>query len=707
MPLKPDPASDVIRSAAEVRKLFPWLATDRVRGIPHLISPAWAEDKSRFDPEFYAESWREIGFDSVTLLTVHHDGYYLYPSKHTRSVPERDFFGEQVESCRKRDIRVIAYYSLTLNSLAGSEHPEWRVRDAQGRVLLPDHSRFFHYHWLCVNSPFREFAIAQMMEICGRYDVDALWLDILYYPPHPEASGVERGEDTCFCDDCHQAYSRWYQGEHLIDAMGTPRHDEFRAESFRRFLIDLKRSLAGLPRPIALTFNGAGRQRLPYYERVDELADWYCSEAHRKSARSAYSRMFAGREKPFELMSCSELVWSHNVSKPTPLLKIEAAATLACGGTYTLGINHAPDGRLLPGNISRLPQWGAWCREFVENTGGGMPVAEVVVQATAQQISSGKVAGLVSMLENGRFLFGFPSGAQDLGEEKLRIVPEGKVSQEEFRRIEGFLARGGAVLALGPIFPGSPLLDLAGITCYPADGSDCLYLQTDNEILRSGLLCDDPVFFENVDASRLRASDADVLAWLVPPFLPKTRLTSIQIAPNFPARREQAEWTPGIVLRRVGRGVIAFSALDLTQKSGGMHGNPWPQVLFSNLVRFLLGGTVLELDGLGAVELLVTRREKEITLHLFNQAFDGLGFPDGEKEDMTFGPMEIVVHPERLGLRVLGPLSLPPGVRFESRSGGAFALVFERLGLMASVTFPLAPAPAGTVVPDRQAGVVG
>lgn len=359
MPLKPDLAPDVIRSAAEVRKLFPWLETDRVRGIPHLISPAWAEDKSRFDPELYAETWSRIGFDSVTLLTVHHDGYYLYPSPHTRNVPERDFFGEQVESCRKRNIRVIAYYSLTLNSLVGSEHPEWRVRDAHGRVLLPDYSRFFHYHWLCVNSPFREFAIAQMMEICGRYELDALWLDILYYPPHPEPEGVKRGEDTCFCDDCHQAYSQWYQGEHLIDAMGTPRHDEFRAESFRRFLIDLKRSLAGLPRPIAVTFNGAGRQRLPYYERVDELADWYCSEAHRKFARSAYSRMFAGQEKPFELMSCSELVWSHNVSKPTPLLKVEAAATLACGGTYTLGINHAPDGRLLRGNISRLPQWGA------------------------------------------------------------------------------------------------------------------------------------------------------------------------------------------------------------------------------------------------------------------------------------------------------------------------------------------------------------
>ena len=683
VPLKPEDASDVVRSPGEVAALFPWIASDRLRGIPHLISPAWATDKSQFDPEHYADSWKRIGFESVTLLTVHHDGYYLYPSRHVRTQPERDFFGEQVASCLARDIRAIAYYSLTLNSLAGGEHPEWRIRDVKDRVVVPDHRYFFHYHWLCVNSPFREFAIAQMVEICEKYPVQALWLDIAYLKPHSHGDILD-GEDTCFCEHCHRAYDLWYQGEHLIDALGTPRHDEFRAESYRRFLIDLKRTLVRLSRPIAVTFNGSGRVRLPFYERVDELADWDCAEAHHKQARGIYSRYFSNGRKPFELMSCSEQVWSHNVSKPTPLLKLEAAATLLGGGTYTLGINHAPDGRLLGGNMSRLPDWGQWCRQLVEQVGDGKPASEIALLLPPGGLSNSESLCWFDLLSQSHFLFSCAQTLDLMQPARLWILASGDLSHEEFELVRSRLNAGGTVLVNGPVSPDSLLARLAGVSVRPAANSDCFYLHAAHKDLKADLLPDDPVFFKTSHASIFDAENACVLANLVPPFEPKSRLTDIQIAPNFPARPDQKPWHPGLIKQAVGRGTLVFSAIALDVPVEGQDRNPWTRILVRNLLVHLLGGQTIHLAGHAAVEAIVTTDETSATVWLLNHLYDAGGYIEGEAESVRLHDVRFAFTSSLLGLNLASP-DKQDDFHCRVDKNQVFHIRLESLGLIRSI----------------------
>jgi hypothetical protein len=693
MPLKPEDASDVIRTPGEIATLFPWVAADRLRGIPHLITPAWATDKSRFDPEHYADSWKEIGFDSVTLLTVHHDGQYLYPSRLVRTQPARDFFGEQVTSCRERDIRTIAYYSLTLNSLVGSEHPEWRVRDVKDRPLVPDHRYFFHYHWLCVNSPFREFAIAQMLEICEKYPVDALWLDIAYLPPHPLGDLLE-GRDTCFCEHCHRAYDLWYQGEHLIDALGTPRHDEFRAESYRRFLIDLKRGLTRLPRPIAVTFNGAGRIRLPFYERVDELADWDCAEAHHTQARGIYSRYFSGGQKPFELMSCSEQVWSHNVSKPTPLLKLEAAATILGGGTYTLGINHAPDGRLLEGNMSRLSSWGHWCRQLVKEVGDGKPASEIALLIRPGALVGSEAVCWFDLLGQSHFLFSCAQTVDSMQKARLWILASGDLNHEEFELVKIYLHAGGTVLVNGPVSPDSLLARLAGVSVRPAPNSDCYYLHADHRDLQVDLLPDDPIFFKTSKASLFEAKNAEVLASLVPPFEPKSRLTDIQIAPNFPARPDQKTWHPGLIKQAVGRGTLVLSALGLDVAVEGKDRNPWTRILLRNLLVHLMGGQAIHLAGHAAVEAVVTTDETSATIWLLNHLYDAGSYIEGEEESVRLHDVSLTFTPRLLGLNLATP-DKQEHLHCRVEKNQVFHFRLESLGLIHSIRMPrLTKAPA-------------
>lgn len=683
MPLLADPALDVVRSPQEVDRLFPWVRQDRLRAIPHLISPAWAVDKSRFDPEAYAEAWKKCGFDSVTLLTVHHDGHYLYPSQFTRCQPDRDYFGEQVESCRRRGIHVIPYYSLSLNSLAGSEHPEWRIRDVQDRVLVPDHRYFFHYHWMCLNSGFGSFAIQQMVEFCEKYDLDSVWLDILYLPPLPPQNRGTEGKETCFCSSCHRAYADWYQGEHLIESLGTMRHEEFRAETFRRFLIALKRSLARLKRPIALSFNGAGRKRHLYYDRVDELSDWLSSEAHHAEPRSLYSRLYSNQGHAFELMSCSELVWSHNVSKTTSLLELEAATTLLHGGTYTLGINHAPDGRIQDSNLARLPAWADACRHLAEQVKDSHPVFEVGVMLGSRISQEMLGTGWWDILSQGQILHSYGRDIQSLKAARLILMASDDVTLEQIPALEDFLRKGGQVYCDGPISPRSPIAQFLQIQVYPAEPMDCYYLLPRTAELADGLLSGEPVYFSGAQATELPADGLEVLADLIPPFARKERLTDIQIAPNFPALKSQKNWAPGLIRRKVGSGSLVAGALRLFHANGGELRNPWPKQLALNLVRSLLVGQAVKISGPHCLEVVVTRRFKDVHIWILNQLYDASRWIDGRADIYAFAPILLSIDPVRLGLGKLEEVGVE-GADLVKQAQGRMEIRFTMKGVCSS-----------------------
>ena len=651
MPLNPLDISPVARTPDEVDRLFPWLRSDTLRGIPHFISPAWTGDRSRFDAIKYAKTWKQIGFDSVTLLTVHHDGYYLYPSEFTRNQPDRDYFGEQVKACSEEGIRSIGYYSLTLNSLVGAEHPEWRIRDLHDRVLVPDHRYFFHYDWLCVNSPFRDFAIAQMTEIVSRYHLDAIWMDILYLPPHPHPDDpfLKPDQDTCFCECCHRAYTDWYRGENLFDAVGTPRHDEFRAESYRRFVFDLKKNLLSVGRPIAVTFNGAGRRRCPFYERLDPLADWCSGEAHNMPTRSIFSKVLTQDGLPMELMSCSELVWSHNVSKPTQLVSLEAVNTLLHGGTYTLGINHAPDGRLQQGNVDRLVRWGQWIKNKAPSLREGTLISEVGLLEAGQPllISNPGFVRWVDFLSKSHFLFSLERNLDVTRWPRCMIVPKGLHLTEEIAAcLESYVRQGGRLLIEGPMMrqhkDGCYILqDLAGVEAAGTMEARAFYLQPSAKT-SSGLIPDEPVYYQCGNAAVMHIRSGTVLADLVPQFADKTRLTDIQIAPNYPARPDQAIFHPGVVINSHGKGTVMTTALTLTCPDSEKARHPWPRLFAANLVRHLLGGKqAVGISGHEAVEIVAKRHDEEVALHFLNHYYDVGEFISGEENSVRLQPIPI------------------------------------------------------------------
>ncbi|NSW57194.1 MAG: alpha-L-fucosidase [Armatimonadetes bacterium] len=667
----------LIRTPEQVDELFPWLRRDLIRGIPHFISPAWTTDRSRFDPEYWADCWQRIGFRSVTLLTGHHDGYLLYPSKLVAQQPDRDYFGEQVEACRKRDIRVMAYYSLTLDSLIGSEHPDWRVRDMAGRIFQPNYEHFSHYHWLCLNSPYRQFAVRQLEEVVTGYDVDGVWIDILYLPGHT----TQLDQDTCFCDHCHRQYSAWYSGQHLLDAAGTRRHDEFRARTYRAFLAELKTMLMAQDRPLALTFNGAGRRRMPMYRMCDELADFLSGEAHNPVSLSVTSRSHRNDGRPFELLSCSEVCWSHNQLKPDTLITVESLGTLIAGGTYTMGITHAPDGRLSEANIERLVRWGKWVRDRSELFADARPVYEMGVLANeggpadcdqwAAILRRAHLQYNVFMDLDQAKAWPLSDGARTEGLScyKLILVPANRqLSAEEIRRLREYVEAGGRVLFECPaqeLASGRTELEaLIGARRLRDDRAYAFYLAPLTEGLAADLPPGDPVLVYAKSACILEPATAKTVAELVPQFVDKVRTSDIQTVPNFWAREDQSGRAPGIIQNRVGDGIVMACAIPVTAPNKDASRSPWPEMLAQNWVRDLLGEQWVSVGGWNRVEASLCRQPGRFVLHFVNHGFGPGEYIHGRGESEILRALPIRLSPE-LRSRIASAHLAPTGETIE------------------------------------------
>ena len=135
-------------------------------GINTYYDKEWSDgtlDASRFDPgQLDTDSWCEsaaaAGMKLVVLTTKHHDGFCLWPTKHSSygvmsSPCRRDVVGELAESCRKFGLRLSVYYSL------------WDRRHDTGD-----------------DAAYADFMFRQLEELFTSYgDITMLWLDGVWF----------------------------------------------------------------------------------------------------------------------------------------------------------------------------------------------------------------------------------------------------------------------------------------------------------------------------------------------------------------------------------------------------------------------------------------------------------------------------------------------------------------------------------------------
>lgn len=228
-----------------------------------------------FDPEAIVESIASTGTQCYQLLLNDCAGsaYYVSEYEHTNiAFKGEDVFEQTLNGLKERGIRVVGYYSSLFDNRLFVNHPDWRIRDAQGRdskqiPVYPTWGR--RAGIVCVNSPYRDLMVKRLETIGRKYDLDGLFLDMVsFWTP------------ICHCQYCCEKYRREVGTDlpvemNLKDA-AYRRFFEWREESVYSFISEVSKGFKEHRPDAALLFNSPRPQLTLWYGtclRTAELAE--------------------------------------------------------------------------------------------------------------------------------------------------------------------------------------------------------------------------------------------------------------------------------------------------------------------------------------------------------------------------------------------------------------------------------------------------
>jgi hypothetical protein len=148
--------------------------------------PEWdPELLSKADGTTMMRQMADTGTQMVVVFAKCHYGNCYYNTrvghKH-HNLGDRDLLKEWVAEAKRRKLVVLVYYSVNRDVWAGEQHPEWRMKDAQGIAVDEDRwpPEWARMGFLCYNSGYRDLVKAQVRELL-EYDIDGFHFDMLWF----------------------------------------------------------------------------------------------------------------------------------------------------------------------------------------------------------------------------------------------------------------------------------------------------------------------------------------------------------------------------------------------------------------------------------------------------------------------------------------------------------------------------------------------
>ena len=94
----------------------------------------------QFDPEALAKDIISTGAEAGMMYIQSHYGYSYWPTKvgemHPGLIGNEDAFKRLYDEMHKGGMDVDVYFSMIYNNWAYDHHPEWRIKDIDGRPLF-------------------------------------------------------------------------------------------------------------------------------------------------------------------------------------------------------------------------------------------------------------------------------------------------------------------------------------------------------------------------------------------------------------------------------------------------------------------------------------------------------------------------------------------------------------------------------------------
>ncbi|MCX7604269.1 MAG: beta-galactosidase trimerization domain-containing protein [Bryobacteraceae bacterium] len=416
------------------------------------------KDPAEIDVEAWADYWASCRVDAVQLSITGIIAFYPTDvpfHRRSRWLGGRDLFGECVRAARQRGIRVIGRLSPDLQwEDALAAHPEWFVRDREGRPVPPFSRTPGLYQTCMFSSYFTEQIPAILREVNARYEVDAFYANGWPNWNLPE----------CDCEACRRLPPR-----------GTP---EFRDRFMERVIEiwTLYDRIAKEKSQDSLFFGNLGggfRTGVDLYRLAPHCFWFNADNQGRTSPAPVWGAAQQGRvawcvmkgrtvTNVTGAWSTGSPVW-RNAAKSPAEAEIWMAQTAASGMAvwyHWLGAQTGlGEDRRWQEYGRRFLQWHARHNRHFLNRRPLANVALLLPQRTqtfyanpGEGDAGEHVQGWYAALLEGRHAFAFVH-EDDLSPETLApfdllILPNAAwLSDEQARRIEAFAARGGSVIA--------------------------------------------------------------------------------------------------------------------------------------------------------------------------------------------------------------------------------------------------------------------
>ena len=130
--------------------------------------PIFNEELEKWKPQEWAELFKCAGAKYVVLVTKHHDGFLLWPSKYPNPMKEnysasRNIVSELTNSVKDKGMKMGFYYSTSFDWSFNPEPIDDRTSDMTNGITTPEYTEYVKHHW---------------NELIDDYEPSILWSDI-------------------------------------------------------------------------------------------------------------------------------------------------------------------------------------------------------------------------------------------------------------------------------------------------------------------------------------------------------------------------------------------------------------------------------------------------------------------------------------------------------------------------------------------------
>ena len=403
----------------------------------------------KFNKKQFQTALKKGHINSITLFSKCHHGWAYHPSKANEIHPHLDFdlLGAQIQAAHEIGVKTPVYLSAGLDEKMAHRHPEWLVRNLDESTTWAKDFTEPGYHKMCMSSPYLDYLVKQIEEVCKNYDADGIFLDI---------AGVQ----PCYCQNC--IAEREELGLNPYDENDVLKHAEM---VYKRYAEKTRAAVDKYKPNLSLFHNGGhirqGRRDLVNYNTHLEL-------------ESLPTGGWGYDHFPFSARYCQGLgvdylgmtgkfhgSWGEFGGFKHPnALRFEVALAAANGAKCSVGDQLSPSGEmdmvtydLIGSAYSELEEKEEW----LDNVESVADIAIISPEAYVGDLSTGQMtkvddsgSGVCRIMLEGKYLFDVIDFESDLSKYKVIILPDVIRADIDFaKRLREFCDCGGKVLATG------------------------------------------------------------------------------------------------------------------------------------------------------------------------------------------------------------------------------------------------------------------